>query len=212
MKFNLKPESINYIKINYKDTNNFLHVTKAGVKRIDSREIYASTKYEEDLHVNTPQEVELSFISDDGLYKTKTDLKYISKEEPYIFFSLKTPLEIEYFQNREYFRVKIEEDVIMTFIQNNEVKRITGKTHDISANGICVEISDYLEFPEEINITILFDKKEIKTKAKYIRTDTEDKLFKASFHFIDLKESDLDFISQFCIKTQLENKRKMITG
>ena len=61
---------------------------------------------------------------------------------------------------------------------------------------------------EPVIIDILFSPKNIKAKAEYVRTDTEDGIQKAAFRFINMPESDVDVISQICIKKQLEYKRK----
>ena len=145
----------------------------------------------------------MSFVCENGLYRTNTTLKYLEKDAPYIFFGIKTPLGLEYQQNREYFRVRMEEDVILTFDKIS----IPCKVHDISANGIRVVLPKKLELPEEVMLDILFSPKNVKTKAKFIRTDNEDNTLKASFEFVGMSEADMDLISQKCIKKQLEYKR-----
>ena len=115
MQFNLNLDSINYIKFVYKDMEDSTHCTKAAIKRMGEREIFACAKFENDLKVKTPQTITLSFVCENGLYRTNTTLKYIEKDAPYIFFGITTPHGIEYQQNREYFRVKMAEDAILTF-------------------------------------------------------------------------------------------------
>ena len=105
MKFNLNLDNINYIKIVYKDRDENTCCTKAAIKNMSEREIFACAKFEEGLNIQTPQEISLSFVCENGLYRTNTTLKYLEKDAPYIFFGIKTPLGLEYQQNREYFRV-----------------------------------------------------------------------------------------------------------
>ena len=62
------------------------------------REIIACAKFEEELKVNAPQEVTLSFVCENGLYRTNTELKYVNYEEPYILFVLKTPQGLVFLQ------------------------------------------------------------------------------------------------------------------
>ena len=132
MKFNLNLDNINYIKIVYKDKNDNACCTKAAIKNMSEREIYACAKFEDGLYIEFPQEISLSFVCDNGLYRTNTTLKYVENKNPFVFFYIKTPFGIEYQQNREYFRVRMDEDVIMTFNQTS----VACKVHDISANGI----------------------------------------------------------------------------
>ena len=203
MKFNLNLDNINYIKIVYKDRDENTCCTKAASKNMSEREIFACAKFEEGLNIQTPQEISLSFVCENGLYRTNTTLKYLEKDAPYIFFGIKTPLGLEYQQNREYFRVRMEEDVILTFDKIS----IPCKVHDISANGIRVILPKKLDLPEEVMLDILFSPKNVRTKAKFIRTDNEDNTLKASFEFVGMSEADMDLISQKCIKKQLEYKR-----
>lgn len=206
MKFNLNAENIKYLKIVYKDKNDVGHITKAAVKRIDEREIMACAKFEDDLYIKTPQEVSLSFVCENGLYKTNTQLKYIENDEPYIFFFLCTPEGVEYQQNREYFRVKMDDNVILSLGE----KAVSCKIYDISANGIRLKLNEDIQIPENVKLDILFSSSEVKINAQYIRTDKEDGILKASFSYKDISENIRDIIVQKCIQKQLEDKRKTL--
>lgn len=210
MKFNLNLDSINYIKIIYKDSNNKLCITKAAIRFLGEREIISCAKFENGFRVETPQDIILSFVCDNGLYRTTTILKYFEYRDPYVYFTLKTPQGLEYQQNREYFRVKMHEDAILSFKDGNKIKRLLCKTHDISANGVRLEIPENINNIDEVGISILFDSREVKAKAKFIRLDNEDDILKASFTFTYLKENDMDFISRCCIQKQLEYKRSIL--
>lgn len=203
MKFNLNLDNINYIKIVYKDKSGTVCCTKAAIKNMNEREIFACAKFEDNLFLDTPQEVSLSFVCENGLYRTSTTLKSIENDAPYIFFVMKTPVGIEYQQNREYFRVKMDEDAIISF----DKETIPCKIHDISANGVRLILLRKVEIPEEADLDLLFAPKGIKTKAKFIRFDNEDNVPKVSFEFLGMTDSDRDFISQKCIQKQLEYKR-----
>ena len=208
MKFNLNIDNINYIKITYKDNDGFSHCTKAAIKSLDEREIYACAKFEDGLYIHTPQEVELSIASENGLYKANAQLKYVKKDGSFVFFTLQTPEDMEYQQNREYFRVKLSENALISYEENEGTRYIACETYDISANGVRLVLDNKIKFPEEVSITLRFPAKSIKTDAKFIRIDDEDNILKASFSFNDLEESDLDYISQICLKKQLEQRRK----
>ena len=87
---------------------------------------------------------------------------------------------------------------------------IPAKIYDISANGIRLELDKDIKIPESVTLDIQLPPKSIKTSAKYIRTEDEDNILKASFFFINLPEASRDIISQKCIQKQLENKRNSI--
>lgn len=211
MQFNLNIKNINYIKILYRDKNDKICCTKAAIKIMGEREIVACAKFDEDLYINTPQDIALSIVCENGLYRTTTQLKYIENSEPYVYFTLKTPSGLEYQQNREYFRVRMENRAILSFKQDEDLKVIPCKVYDISASGVRLELSESIDYePEEANIEILFDPKPVSVKAKYVRYDEEDNIPKISFVYSDIPQNVMDIISQKCIQRQLEYKRSTL--
>ena len=208
MKFNLNTENINYVKITYKDKNDFAHCIKAAVRLITEHELLACIKIEEMPDVSTPQEVYIGIACENGLYKAKTILNKIEEEPPYLLFSMKKPEETEYQQKREYFRVKLQEDVSIVYTTNEQETTYSAVTYDISANGVRVELDKQMDFPEEVRLMLFLPQKTIDVQAKYIRSDDEDQILKASFRFVNIPQSDLDYISQVCLRRQLEERRK----
>ena len=188
MKFNLNLSDINYIKLVFQDRQEKEHCLKASIKWLGEREIYACTKYEDELFIRTPQEIKLSFVSNNGLYTTNTTLKHTERNDSHIFFTLKTPEETEYRQSREYFRVKLEEAVIIYYQNGDSLTRLTCKTHDISANGVQVQFYEDVYIPGIVDMTILFEKRTIKTQAKLVRIDKEEKINKAAFSYLNISE------------------------
>ena len=209
MKFNLNTENINYVKITYKDNNDFAHCIKAAVRLMGEYELLACAKIEEDLDIKTPQEIRLGIACDNGLYKASTILKKTEKEdESYILFSMKKPEDVEYQQKREYFRVKIHESITVIYEQNEELIKYPAITYDISANGVRVELEKNMVFPEDVRLLLFLPEKTIDVKAEYIRSDDEDQIIKAAFRFKNISQQDLDYISQVCFRKQLEERRK----
>lgn len=209
MKFNLDSEAINYIKITYKDKQGFAHCIKTAVRFMNTFEILTSAKIESDLSIDTPQDIDIAIACNNGLYKAKSNLIKTERENPYILFSIKKPEEISYQQNREFFRVKLQESANIIFENdNNQITKISALTYDISANGVRIELENNFSFPERVRILLLLPKKTIDVKAKYIRTDNDDGIIKVSFQFENIAENDLNYISQVCFKKQLEERRK----
>lgn len=208
MKDNINSENINYLKITYKDRDGFAHCIKSAVRYLTDIEILTSTKFDEDFSIETPQTVEIGIACDNGLYKANTLLKKIEKENPYILFSLQKPTELEYQQKREFFRVKLQENANIFFEENGQEKEIAAVTYDISANGVRIELDKFYDFPEDVRIQLFLPQKNIEIHAKYIRSDEEDSVIKASFMFQEMLSSDLDYISQICFRKQLEERRK----
>ena len=87
MKFKL--DNIKYVKILYKDGNDKPCIKKAAIKKTSEKEILACAKADGDLNIALPQDITLSIVCDDGLYRTKTILEAVDKDDPYIFFVIK---------------------------------------------------------------------------------------------------------------------------
>ena len=208
MKFNLNTENINYVKITYRDSNNFAHCIKAAVRLITEREFLVCTKTEEIPDIKTPQEVSLGIACDNGLYNTKTILKKTEKDSSYLLFSMEKPDDMEYQQKREYFRVKVSENITVMYEQEEKLVKYPAITYDISANGVRVELEKNMVFPENVRLLLFLPEKTIDVKAEYIRSDDEDQIKKAAFRFRNISQQDLDYISQVCFRKQLEERRK----
>lgn len=210
MKFSFKLEDIKYVKIAYKDYNGSVATIKAAMKEVNENEILICTKYREDFYIDLPQEIDFSVICNDGIYKTKTILKSIDNHEPYAFIILETPVGIEYQQNREYFRVPVTYNCIYRIYQNNETFDYNATVYDISANGVSLILPEHIISENLSDLVINFDGIEISLRAKYVRSEKHEKGYKISFSYVNISELDRDFISQICIKKQLEQQRNRI--
>ena len=208
MKFNLNLEDIKYIKILYKDNNGSPCTHKAAIKSVTEKEFLICGKFEDDLRIAAPQEVTLSIVCNDGLYRTKTKLKYTYNEEPYVFFALEVPQGLEYQQNREYFRVAADYECVYTVETTN---RREYKSHvcDISANGVSI-ILPFHDVADEAEIEISFDEIKIAAGIRYVRSEKVDEGYKLSFTYSAISNLDRDFIAQICIKKQIEQKRNAL--
>ena len=207
MKFNLKDEEIKYIKISYTDVEGRELNTRAVIKKINNREIIACAKFQENCYITAPQKISVSFVYSDGIYKTNTTLKSVENEEPYLFFILETPQEVNYEQNREYFRITIAYNCTYIVKENGNYTEYKTKTIDLSANGVSILLNQELTInPEEM--VIFINNTPIQTKVKHIRTEAYNNAYKASFAFTNISEKNQNLISQTCIQKQIENCTK----
>ena len=211
MRFNFNLEDIKYIKIICKDSNENSTTIKAGIKYFNDREILACAKFSTDLEHITAQEVTLKIVCSDGLYQTKTQLKKIEKETPYFLLILQTPNGVEYNQNREFFRVPIEYGCICQTKNEQNIEEYSGKTVNISANGICAKFKTPFLTTKKVDLRLLVENKVIEVNAKYIRNEIlENGFCLISFSFIKISNQDRDYISRICIQKQLEQKRNAL--
>ena len=208
MKFYFRPDSIKYAKILYKDGNLHPNNHRVAIKEINEREIIACTKFEDGLDILVPQEVTLSIVCNDGIYKSKTILKSYDNDEPYTFFIMDTPTGIEYEQNREYFRIAYKSDCLYKVMVNESIMQYSAEIYDISANGISIILPECIisELPASLEINL--DGRILEVKVDYVRSEKKENGYRIAFTFSKLSESIRDYISQVCIKKQLEERRK----
>lgn len=206
MQFNLNIDDIKYLKITYEDSQEKKHTIKAAIKQIDHRELIACIKFQENLRIPTPQTIDINFVCSDGLYKTTSSLKYLFNEPPYTFLALEKPSNLEYQQNREYFRIVTEYTCHYTVYD----RTFEVKTYDLSANGISIYIPEHIIDDSSSIIYMEIDNKKMEIPVSYVRSEKTENGYKISFAFKEISENNRDFISQICIKKQLEEKRNAI--
>ena len=171
MKFNLNLNDIKYVKILYKNEQGNPCTTKAALKRANEHEFLACTKFEDGLDIETPQTITLSIICNDGLYRTKTELRKIENDEPYTFFILAPPNGIEYQQNREFFRVNVDFNCKLSSWSKDGDVDITAQTCDISANGVSIIADKEINPVGDSDLSILINGIEIKTRVRFVRSE-----------------------------------------
>ena len=210
MKFNLNIDDVKYLKILYAGIDGNPVSAKAGLKKISEREITACLKFDDYFHINTPQEITLSFICPDGLYRTKTKLKSYFAEAPYIFLYMEKPENLEYRQSREYFRVPVSYNCQYIVNNNGQPAIFDAKVADISANGISIIMPVHIFSEEDAEIKIMTEAKTLSAKIRYVRSERFDEGYKLSFTYTKITDKDRDCIAQLCIQKQLESKRNNI--
>lgn len=208
MKFNLNIDEIKYAKILCKDILDNPFSLRGAIKSINDREILFCSKFEQIPKLTTPQEVTLSIIYSDGLYRTKTILKSLYQEEPYIFCPLEAPQGLEYQQNREYFRIASSFNAKYYVKSQDKFIDFDVKTCDISANGVSILLGMHIISEEDSRLVIYINDRKIETRIRYIRSEKVEDGYRISFAFEKMDEADRDFISQVCIKQQLDERRK----
>lgn len=207
MKFDLKIDEIKYINILYKHSSGEYQVLKTIVKSINEREIVVCAKASDNNELLISQEVVLNIAYKDGLYKSNTRVKSSDNALPYVFYALETPKETEYQQNREFFRVPLNYTCNYIVSTKEGIRSYRTSSFDISANGISLLLLTKDVPAKEGKIEILFSDRTISVRVKYIRCERVNNEYKLCFTFTEISNSDRDYISQICIKKQLEQRR-----
>ena len=210
MKFNFDLEDIKYIKIVCSDNKGNPCSIKGAIKSITEREVMACAKYEDKLDIKTPQNITLSIVCVEGLYRTKTNLKSVYDEPPYMIFAMETPQGMEYEQNREYFRIPAKYECAYYLNDGEKTSCLTSQTSDISANGVSIVLPMHAISEEDCELEMMINERLIRTKVKYVRSEKLENGYKISFTYTKISNHDRDYISQICIKKQLEQKRNIV--
>lgn len=209
MKLNFRLEDIRYANLLYRDSNGNPCMDSIIIKDLKDN-ILANCKASKRLQLQSKQNVTLSIVCSDGLYILKTKVKSVEQDEPYIFIVFEQAESIEHHQKREYFRVPAMYECMVYARVDKELQDIKVKTFDISANGICLFIPDNVQYQNINELTINIENNFIKIKVKYIRAVKLEKGSKVSYYFDYISESDRNFISQVCIKKQIEERRNLL--
>lgn len=208
MQFKFDIKNILYLKMLYKDSNDKPSTTKAAIKSVSESEIVACAKFEDGVFAYTPQDVTLSIICSDGLYRTQTLLKSIKNEDPYTYLYLEVPNGFEYQQNREYFRICVNFDCTYTYKKDEQEYKIQTQTCNISANGVTIILPKFEVPDEDAELSVSVYGIDLLIGVRYVRTEVFEDCYKVSFTYSEITESDRDLIAQACIKQQLELRRK----
>ena len=208
MKFNLKLENIKYIKINCEDEKGNLITIKTVIKSITDSKIILLSKYSNTYANIAPQKIDANIICDDGVYSIKTQLKKVEHANPYIIYILDAVKEMDYQQNREFFRIPYVTECICITNIDGTFSHYTGKTINISANGLNVAFPNHFVVHGNCKIIFKIENKKFELLSHYIRSENLNNEYNVSFSFIKIEEADREFLSQFCIKQQLEQRRK----
>ncbi|MCQ2739553.1 MAG: PilZ domain-containing protein [bacterium] len=207
MRFNLSINDIKYVKILLKDNHNNPELIRAAMRSVDDLEIVVCLPQDSIHEIKTPQEVTLSIVCEEGLYRTKTKLKSISIKDNFLLLFLETPSGIEYQQNREFFRVQMSYNCAYYVTMGEEVKNYTGITKDISANGVSIILPTLAVSEDDAELEMMIEERLIHTKVRYVRSEALNDKYLISFTYTDIKNSDRDYISKTCLQKQLERKR-----
>ena len=207
MKFNLNIENIKYVKVLYAGSEGNPVSVKAAIKKIDDKEIVACIRFEDKFCIKAPQQVTLSIVCSEGLYRTKTKLRSYTCEPPYTFLYIEAPGSLEYQQNREYFRIPAVHKCVYYVNNNGQPAVFSAQTTDISANGVSIILPVHVFSEEDAEIEMMLDEKMVSAKVRYVRSEKVKDGYKLSFTYTKISNKDRDLISQMCIKKQLEEKR-----
>lgn len=203
MKLNFNLDDIKYLKLEYTNEGKSFS-TKLALKEKRENDFIAIIPKDTDLSTYTPQKGLLSFICEDGLYKTQTNIKEVFADEDFYNIVIDNPATLDYQQNREYYRILAEYDCIYTVETQDGIESFNATTYDISAGGVSIITKENIVPTRETSLVIFMPSRDLKTHLQFIRCEAlENDEYKLSFIFTDLQERDFEMLSDLCVKKQL---------
>lgn len=176
------------------------NATKCSVKEVFDDGFSVELFTDEEYKVN--ESVELYSITDSGLLYFETIIKDIMGK----VLRLWNPPTYKFLQRREYTRVKINKDLVLTAQDGEE---IMVSLIDISAGGL------KLASPKQLELSALYDtelelekNKKIICKFQPVRMEVNPQAYIVSGRFQLLTNVDRVWLVQFCFRKELEEKNK----
>lgn len=217
---------IKKILVTYTDLENKKNEIVVSRDAIGDKFISVYFAYTEEFEINYPQQIILKFVTDEALYIIETELKDIIREKNLIYFTIKSPAQIERRQRRAYYRLNLIKNII---IFANDVTKEDGmmmslaKIVNLSAGGVKVGnieplfITENKEDSSNIRLSmyknfylilILNSKTLIRLKAKFARYEQgKDGKPYYCFKFENTHIKDIDTISKFIIVEQVNQNK-----
>ncbi|MBQ9246644.1 PilZ domain-containing protein [bacterium] len=179
-------------------------------RSIDNAEMCKVTEVCEDcfkVKLSTPRKyeidesIELFTMTDKGQLYFETIVKNIDNDIISIWF----PITYKYLQRREFSRVNLNKDIILTDKNNNLIDAII---LDISAGGLKISTIQQLELLKEYKVSFTIENQEVNTVFEPIRIETSGKSFISSGRFKEISNYDRIALVQYCFRKQIEISSK----
>lgn len=151
-------------------------------------------KYEVD------ESVELFTMTSKGQLYFETIIKDIQGD----ILSLWFPINYRYLQRREYSRIHMDKEIVLT----KEGSNIDAKIVDISAGGLKVTTNEQLELMAQYSLSLNIDNEIANCTFEPIRIEANANSFVSSGRFNDITSHDRIALVQYCFRKQIENSNK----
>lgn len=151
-------------------------------------------KYEVD------ESVELFTMTSKGQLYFETIIKDIQGD----ILSLWFPINYRYLQRREYSRIHMNKEIVLT----KEGSNIDAKIVDISAGGLKVTTNEQLELMAQYSLSLNIDNEITNCTFEPIRIEANANSFVSSGRFNDITSHDRIALVQYCFRKQIENSNK----
>ncbi len=208
-----------YVKVTYTGLDNKQHDIKTEAKFIGESSISVYFRSKLDFDIKYPQEVTVKFVTDGGLFIARSVLQEIKKSDNFVYLTIEPPAKMTKRQERKYYRINLNRACVLVATNKDDCYNVfVSKLVDVSAGGVlihrlesmlnneivAVNPSDYKNY----NIILFLDIDTVlKLSARYVRHEKTEESYRYAFEFTNTKQKDIDTISKYVTKEQVEQLR-----
>jgi len=207
---------LKYIKVVYTGLDSGWHEVKTEVKFMGTELISLYFRDNRGFNINYPQKVTIKFVCEDGLYTAQSTLQKIEKVDELVYFTILPPARMDKRQNRKYFRINLKRTcVLIATKKDGNSAAYMSRLVDVSAGGVLIHQLEsmfndkYVSIDpinyDYFNIVLFLDLNIVlKLSARFIRHEKADESDRYAFEFVRMKPGDIDTISKFVTREQVE--------
>ena len=207
---------LKYVKIVYTGPDGESQEIKTQAKFIRSDLTSLFLNSSDDFDINYPQDIVVKFVAEDASYEGQATLQKIERGRTLVAFTITSPKTVERCQNRRYYRINLKRECVLVATDSEKhSSAFLARVIDVSGCGILVNkletmfSSGYVAIDpakyEQFHIILFLDiDKVLKLPARFVRQDATEGAGKYAFEYTDIKQNDIDLISKYVTKEQIE--------
>ena len=207
---------LKYVKITYTDNENTPIEIQTDVKILGEKMITLFFREKEPFDIQYPQQIIIKFVTENGLFIAISVLQEVRRNDGFVYLIIPAPAKMIQRQKRKYFRVNMKRScVLIANKENGQGIAFLSRLVDISAGGVLIHKlesmfnDDYIAIdPDDYksyNIVLFLDIDVVlKLSARFVRYEEAEESYRYAFEFTNMKQNDIDTISKYVTKEQLE--------
>ena len=208
--------NLKYVKVAYTGLDNKSHEVVTDVQQLGEELISVYFRYKAKFDIKYPQQVTVKFITDGGMFVAESLLQEIKKSDSYVYFTIMPPAKMIKRQERKYYRIQLKRAcVLVATDKSGNSSCFMSRLVDISAGGVLIHKlesmynSDIVSInPQDykrFNIVLFLDIETVlKLTARFVRQEKNDVSYRYAFEFTEIQQKDVDTISKYVTKEQVE--------
>ena len=208
--------NMKYVKVTYTGLDDKQHEVTTDVQLLGEEVISVFFRHKLNFDIKYPQNVKIKFVTDGGMFIAESVLQEIKKSDNYVYLNILPPAKMVKHQERKYYRIQLKRACVLVATDfNGNSNCFMSRLVDISAGGVLIHklesmyTSDFVTINpgdySNFHIVLFLDIETVlKLSARYIRQEKNDVSYRYAFEFTNMKQKDVDIISKYVTKEQIE--------